>query len=183
MDKIRIRGGTPLRGTIQIGGAKNAALPLMAASLLTDDTLTLSNVPDLADIATLASLLAQLGVAVSIDGAVANGGNAGRVLSLNAGKIASTTAPYELVRKMRASILVLGPLVARAGRARVSLPGGCAIGTRPVDLHLKGLQQLGADIELKEGYVEARAPQGGLVGSEIVFPAVSVGATENLLMA
>ena len=183
MDKIRIRGGTPLRGTIQIGGAKNAALPLMAASLLTDDTLTLSNVPDLADIATLASLLAQLGVAVSIDSAAANGGNAGRVLSLNAGKIASTTAPYELVRKMRASILVLGPLVARAGRARVSLPGGCAIGTRPVDLHLKGLQQLGADIELKEGYVEARAPQGGLVGSEIVFPAVSVGATENLLMA
>ena len=183
MDKIRIRGGTPLRGTIQIGGAKNAALPLMAASLLTDDTLTLSNVPDLADIATLASLLAQLGVAVSIDSAAANGGNAGRVLSLYAGKIASTTAPYDLVRKMRASILVLGPLVARAGRARVSLPGGCAIGTRPVDLHLKGLQQLGADIELKEGYVEARAPQGGLVGSEIVFPAVSVGATENLLMA
>ncbi len=183
MDKIRIRGGTPLRGTIQIGGAKNAALPLMAASLLTDETLTLANLPHLADIATLANLLTQLGVAVSMDGAAPNGGHAGRVLSLTARKIASTTAPYELVRKMRASILVLGPLVAREGRARVSLPGGCAIGTRPVDLHLKGLQQLGADIELKEGYVEARAPKGGLVGAEIVFPSVSVGATENLLMA
>ena len=183
MDKIRIRGGTPLRGTIQIGGAKNAALPLMAASLLTDETLTLANLPQLADIATLASLLTQLGVAVSMDGAAPNGGHAARVLSLTARKIASTTAPYDLVRKMRASILVLGPLVAREGRARVSLPGGCAIGTRPVDLHLKGLQQLGADIELKEGYVEARAPKGGLVGAEIVFPSVSLGATENLLMA
>ncbi|HSE78658.1 MAG TPA: UDP-N-acetylglucosamine 1-carboxyvinyltransferase [Alphaproteobacteria bacterium] len=184
MDKIRIRGGTPLRGTIQISGAKNAALPLMAASLLTDETLTLSNVPDLADITTLANLLTQLGVVVSVDhAATTNGGPPERVLSLTTRAIASTTAPYDLVRKMRASILVLGPLVARAGRARVSLPGGCAIGTRPVDLHLKGLQQLGADIELKEGYVEARAPKGGLVGAEIVFPAVSVGATENLLMA
>jgi UDP-N-acetylglucosamine 1-carboxyvinyltransferase len=181
MDKILIRGGKPLRGTIKVSGAKNAALPLMTASLLTEDTLTLSNLPHLADITTLANLLVQLGVSIRMDGH-SNGGHDGRVLSLSAGKIGSTTASYDLVRKMRASILVLGPLVARAGKARVSLPGGCAIGTRPVDLHLKGLQQLGASIDLKEGYVEASAPNG-LTGAEIVFPFVSVGATENLLMA
>ncbi|MGQ0663669.1 MAG: UDP-N-acetylglucosamine 1-carboxyvinyltransferase [Pseudomonadota bacterium] len=182
MDKIRIRGGKPLQGTITVGGAKNAALPLMVASLLTDETLTLSNLPHLADISTLANLLVQLGVAITMDGHAPNGGHTGRVLSLTANRIASTTAPYDLVRKMRASILVLGSLVAREGRARVSLPGGCAIGTRPVDLHLKGLRQLGAAIELRDGYIEAAAADG-LIGAEIIFPSVSVGATENLLMA
>jgi UDP-N-acetylglucosamine 1-carboxyvinyltransferase len=179
MDQIRIRGGVPLNGTIAIGGAKNAALPLMAASLLTADPLVLGNVPALADIATMAQLLDQHGVEIAIRG---NGTAAGRVAELRAGDIASTTAPYDLVRKMRASVLVLGPLVARCGRAHVSLPGGCAIGTRPVDLHLKGLQRLGAEVELAGGYIDARAPTG-LKGAEIVFPSVSVGATENLLMA
>ena len=179
MDKIRIKGGVPLEGIIPIGGAKNAALPLMAVSLLTPDTLTLENVPDLADIATMANLLVQHGVTVAVDEA---GGNDGQVLELSAAHITSTTAPYDLVRKMRASILVLGPLLARCGRARVSLPGGCAIGPRPVDLHIKGLQRLGAEVELHGGYIDARAPKG-LKGAEIAFPAVSVGATENLLMA
>ncbi len=174
MDKIRIKGGVPLEGVIPIGGAKNAALPLMAASLLTAETLTLENVPDLADIATMANLLVQHGVAV--------GECCDRTLDLSAAHITSTTAPYDLVRKMRASVLVLGPLLARCGRARVSLPGGCAIGTRPVDLHLKGLERLGAEVTLREGYIDARAPKG-LRGAEIVFPSVSVGATENLLMA
>ncbi len=181
MDKIVIRGGQPLRGTIHIGGAKNAALPLMTASLLTDETLTLTNVPDLADIATLGKLLAQHGVAMAIE-RKANGGHPVRSMALTAAKITSTTAPYDLVRKMRASVLVLGPLLARERIARVSLPGGCAIGARPVDLHLKALQQLGAVIELKEGYIEASAPNG-LSGAEITFPLVSVGASENLLMA
>ncbi|MFO1057902.1 MAG: UDP-N-acetylglucosamine 1-carboxyvinyltransferase [Dongiaceae bacterium] len=182
MDKIRIRGGHALRGEIPIGGAKNAALPLMAAALLTDETLSLSNLPHLADIATMATLLAQLGVEVHLNGDAAQEGHAARVIELTARTIAETTAPYDLVRKMRASVLVLGPLVARGGRAQVSLPGGCAIGTRPVDLHLKGLQQLGATIELHEGYIHASAP-GGLRGARITFPMVSVGATENLLMA
>ena len=182
MDRIRIRGGKPLRGTIPIGGAKNAALPLMTAALLTEGTLTLANLPHLADITTLANLLVQHGVELRLDGNSPNGGHTGRVLALTAARITNTTAPYDLVRKMRASILVLGPLLARAGKAKVSLPGGCAIGTRPVDLHLKGLQQLGARIELKEGYIDAEAPNG-LTGAEIVFPSVSVGATENLLMA
>jgi UDP-N-acetylglucosamine 1-carboxyvinyltransferase len=176
MDRISIRGGVPLDGVIPIAGAKNAALPLMAASLLTRDTLRLGNVPDLADIATMAKLLAQHGVAV------AAGDPGGHALDLGAAHIASTTAPYDLVRKMRASVLVLGPLLARCGEARVSLPGGCAIGPRPVDLHLEGLRRLGAEIELDGGYIEARAPHG-LRGAEIVFPSVSVGATENLLMA
>jgi UDP-N-acetylglucosamine 1-carboxyvinyltransferase len=179
MDKIRIKGGVPLEGVIPIGGAKNAALPLMAASLLTPDTLTLANVPNLADIATMANLLVQHGVTVAVDEA---DGNGRQVLELSAAHITSTTAPYDLVRKMRASILVLGPLLARYGRARVSLPGGCAIGPRPVDLHIKGLQRLGAEVELHGGYIDARAPKG-LKGAEIAFPAVSVGATENLLMA
>jgi UDP-N-acetylglucosamine 1-carboxyvinyltransferase len=180
MDRIRIRGGKRLAGTLPISGAKNAALPLMAAALLTDKTLTLSNLPYLADIASLANLLLQLGVSVSING---DGGiKDGRVIELTAKRIADTTAPYDLVRKMRASILVLGPLVARCGEAQVSLPGGCAIGTRPVDLHLKGLEHLGATIELDAGYIRARAPKG-LQGGQVVFPFVSVGATENLLMA
>jgi UDP-N-acetylglucosamine 1-carboxyvinyltransferase len=179
MDRIRITGGVPLDGVIAIGGAKNAALPLMAASLLTADTLTLENVPDLADIATMANLLVQHGAGVAM---ARNDKTSGRKLDLSAAHVTSITAPYDLVRKMRASVLVLGPLLARCGRARVSLPGGCAIGTRPVDLHIKGLRQLGAHIELRDGYVEARAPKG-LRGAEIVFPSVSVGATENLLMA
>src|SRR5260221_4438333 len=174
MDKIRIRGGRPLAGTIPISGAKNAALPLMTASLLTDQPLTLANLPHLADIATLATLLAQHGVELAMQGEAPNGGHVGRVLALTARDITNTTAPYDLVRKMRASVLVLGPLVARCGKARVSLPGGCAIGTRPVDLHIKGLQRLGAEVELREGYIDARAPQG-LPGAEIAVPAVSVG--------
>ena len=182
MDKILIRGGLPLSGTIPIGGAKNAALPLMAASLLTDEPLVLSNLPDLADVTTMANLLVQHGVNISVAGPAEAPANGGRTLELSARHITSTTAPYDLVRKMRASVLVLGPLVARCGRARVSLPGGCAIGTRPVDLHLKGLERLGAVVELREGYIDARAP-GGLRGAEFVFPSVSVGATENLLMA
>ncbi|MGE5148075.1 MAG: UDP-N-acetylglucosamine 1-carboxyvinyltransferase [Candidatus Eiseniibacteriota bacterium] len=182
MDKIRIRGGKPLRGSIQIVGAKNAALPLMVASLLTDETLTLSNIPHLVDITTLANLLVQHGVQLSMDGHAPNGGHTGRVLAMTARDIASTKAPYDLVRKMRASVLVLGPLVARCGEASVSLPGGCAIGTRPVDLHLKGLTQLGAEIELEGGYIHAKAPKG-LKGAHIVFPQVSVGASENLVMA
>ena len=182
MDRILIRGGTPLSGTIPIGGAKNAALPLMAASLLTDEPLVLANLPDLADIRTMANLLVQHGVAIENADAAGSQPGSGQVLELCARHITSTTAPYDLVRKMRASVLVLGPLVARWGRCRVSLPGGCAIGTRPVDLHLKGLERLGAEVELKEGYIEARAPRG-LRGAEFVFPSVSVGATENLLMA
>ena len=181
MDKILIRGGVPLSGTIPIGGAKNAALPLMAASLLTPEPLVLANLPDLADVRTMANLLVQHGVAITI-GDSGLLWERGRVLELSARHITSTTAPYDLVRKMRASVLVLGPLVARCGRGRVSLPGGCAIGTRPVDLHLKGLERLGAEVELREGYIDARAPKG-LRGAQIVFPTVSVGATENLLMA
>ena len=182
MDQIRIRGGTPLKGAVTVSGAKNAALPLMAASLLTDDTLTLTNLPHLIDITTMARLLAQHGVSISMAEQASNGHHQGRAMSLTAGEIVNTKAPYDLVRRMRASILVLGPLLARMGQATVSLPGGCAIGTRPVDLHLKGLSQLGARIELSEGYIHASA-QGGLTGASIVFPFVSVGATENLLMA
>ena len=182
MDRIRIRGGAPINGEIVISGAKNAALPLMAASLLSEGTLTLSNLPHLVDIATLANLLVQHGVEIRMNGAAEGGGHTGRVLELTAGEIGSTRAPYELVRKMRASVLVLGPLLARAGKAEVSLPGGCAIGTRPVDLHLQALSQLGAEIELREGYIHAAAPHG-LHGAEVTFPMVSVGATENLLMA
>ncbi len=181
MDRIRIRGGRPLNGTIRVSGAKNAALPLMAACLLSEEPLSLGNLPHLADISTMASLLAELGVSIAMDGD-APGGHAGRVLTLHADSIASTTAPYDLVRRMRASVLVLGGLVARAGVARVSLPGGCAIGNRPVDLHLKGLEQLGAEIEVESGYIEARAAKR-LKGAHIVFPLASVGATENLMMA
>ena len=175
MDRIRIRGGRPLNGEIVISGAKNAALPLMTAGMLTDERLILSRVPKLADTNTMGELLRQHGTAVdpvSEDG---------RTLSIG-GPITNTEAPYDIVRKMRASVLVLGPLLARVREARVSLPGGCAIGTRPVDLHLKGLEQMGAVIELDAGYINARVP-GGLKGATIVFPMPSVGATENLLMA
>ena len=175
MDRIRIRGGKPLSGEIPIGGAKNAALPLMAAGLLTSERLVLTNVPRLADIVTMGQLLEQHGIAVEpMD-------NAARVLSLG-GQITNTEAPYDIVRKMRASVLVLGPLLARVGEARVSLPGGCAIGTRPVDLHLKGLEQMGATFDLNAGYIDGRV-SGRLRGATIIFPFVSVGATENLLMA
>jgi UDP-N-acetylglucosamine 1-carboxyvinyltransferase len=175
MDRIRIRGGRPLSGEIAIGGAKNAALPLMAAGLLTERRLVLSNVPRLDDITTMSALLAQHGIAVEPIG------NDGRALSLG-GPITSTEAPYDIVRKMRASVLVLGPLLARTGEARVSMPGGCAIGTRPVDLHLKGLEQMGAAFRLDGGYIDGTVV-GRLSGATIVFPFPSVGATENLLMA
>ncbi|OYV84853.1 MAG: UDP-N-acetylglucosamine 1-carboxyvinyltransferase, partial [Acidiphilium sp. 21-68-69] len=172
MDRIRIRGGRPLEGVIDISGAKNSALKVMVAGLLTDERLELENVPALADVATMAQLLAQHGIAVEEAGA--------KRLSLG-GAITNTEAPYDIVRKMRASILVLGPLLARTGEARVSLPGGCAIGTRPVDLHLKGLEAMGAEITLDGGYINARAPKG-LHGATITFPFVSVGATEQLLL-
>lgn len=182
MDKLRIRGGNPLKGQISISGAKNAALPLQAACLLTNEKLTLTNLPLLADITTMNRLLAQHGVEVHINGRDAFG-SSGRSVELDAGDIFNLTAPYDLVRKMRASVLVLGPLLARFGQAKVSLPGGCAIGTRPVDLHIKGLQAMGAQIDIEGGYILAKAPEGGLVGAEFVFPQVSVGATENLMMA
>lgn len=181
MDRIRVRGGTALQGAIQISGSKNASLPLMAAALLTDQPLTLHNVPRLADIGTMIALLQQHGVEVS-SAPGENGHRHAKTLTLRAADISSTTAPYDIVRKMRASVLVLGPLLARCRQARVSLPGGCAIGTRPVDLHIAGLQALGATIELDGGYMVATAPKG-LRGAKYVFPKVSVGATENLMMA
>jgi len=185
MDKIRIIGGKRLVGTIPISGAKNAALPLMAAALLTDEKLTLSNMPYLADIITMANLLAQHGVSLSMDGdgkRSTHGMGFGRVLSLDASNIHNLTAPYEVVRTMRASVLVLGPLLARFGAAKVSLPGGCAIGTRPIDLHLKALELMGAEIDLRDGYIHAKIA-GRLQGAQIRFEKVSVGATENILMA
>ena len=182
MDRIRIRGGNPIRGKIQISGAKNAALPLLTASLLTDEVLTLDNVPQLADIATMANLLAQHGVSLGLNGHSGESKPFGHTVELHAHKISSVVAPYELVRKMRASILVLGPLVARCREAKVSLPGGCAIGTRPVDLHIAALERMGAEIVLDNGYINASAPKG-LRGAEIVFPVVTVTGTENILMA
>jgi UDP-N-acetylglucosamine 1-carboxyvinyltransferase len=181
MDRIIIRGGKRLEGRIPISGAKNAALTLLPCALLTDEPLTLRNLPRLADVDSFGHLLNQLGVSTTVEGARAD--EYGRVMTLRASKLASTVAPYDIVRKMRASILVLGPLVARAGEATVSLPGGCAIGMRPVDLHLKALEALGAEIEVAAGYVRAKAPKGGLQGGTITFPFVSVGATENALMA
>jgi UDP-N-acetylglucosamine 1-carboxyvinyltransferase len=180
MDRIVIRGGQPLSGSIPISGAKNAALPLMAASLLSDSTLILENIPRVMDIASMGNLLAELGADV-VD-ATPPDSVFGKTLALSASGLKDVTAPYDLVRKMRASVLVLGPLLARTGHARVSLPGGCAIGTRPIDLHLKALAQLGAEIELAQGYVDARAPHG-LRGADLTFPAVTVTGTENVLMA
>ena len=176
MDRIRIRGGRPLAGEIQIGGAKNAALPLMAAGLLTEERVILSNVPKLADIDTMTPAAGPAWA-----GGRTRCGNDGRTLSIG-GPITNTEAPYDIVRKMRASFLVLGPLLARVGEARVSLPGGCSIGARPIDLHLKGLEQLGATFDLDGGYIDGRVA-GRLRGATIVFPFVSVGATEQLLMA
>ncbi len=180
MYKIVIRGGVRLKGEIPISGAKNAALPLMAACLLTDAPLTLTNVPKLADVAFMADLLRHFGAGVewTQEAALGKGGR----YRLCAANLAGTTADYDIVRKMRASFVVLGPLLARAGQAKVSLPGGCAIGARPVDLHLKAMEALGAVVKLADGYVIASAP-GGLKGAHIEFPSVSVGATENALMA
>jgi UDP-N-acetylglucosamine 1-carboxyvinyltransferase len=181
MDRIIIRGGKPLNGRIPISGAKNAALTLLPCALLTDEPLTLRNLPRLADVDSFGHLLNQLGVSTTVEGAKAD--EFGRVMTMRASNLGSTVAPYDIVRKMRASILVLGPMVARAGVATVSLPGGCAIGMRPVDLHLKALEALGAEIEIASGYVKATAPGGRLKGGTISFPFVSVGATENALMA
>lgn len=180
MDRIRIQGGARLKGIIPISGAKNAALPLMAASLLSADGLTLTHVPDLADVRFMAELLKGFGVQAEWTPGTELG--EGGCYKLSAANLTSTTADYDIVRKMRASFFTLGPLLARAGVAKVSQPGGCAIGARPIDLHLKALEALGAEIELTEGYVIARAPQG-LKGGKVSFPIVSVGATENALMA
>jgi UDP-N-acetylglucosamine 1-carboxyvinyltransferase len=179
MDRIRIRGGRRLSGEIPISGAKNAALKLMAASLLTAEPLTLRNVPRLADVRAMAELLRSFGVGVTIS---LGGGMEGDEMKLDAGRIASTFASYDMVRKMRASFQVLGPLLARVGEAKVSLPGGCAIGARPVELHLDALKAMGADVWLEDGYVVTQAP-GGLKGAHITFPFVSVGATETALTA
>jgi UDP-N-acetylglucosamine 1-carboxyvinyltransferase len=181
MDSIWIRGGNQLNGDIPISGAKNAALTLLPCALLTDEKLTLGNLPRLADVDTFGHLLNQLGVSTSVAGV--KKGEFGRRMTLQAKDIASTVAPYDMVRKMRASVLVLGPMLARAGESTVSLPGGCAIGDRPIDLHLKALEAMGAEIELAAGYVKATAPKGRLPGGDYSFPVVSVGATENALMA
>ena len=181
MDKIIIRGTNRLAGTVPVSGAKNSALTLLPCALLTDEPLTLRNLPRLADIDSFQHLMTQFGVSTALAGNRPE--DFGRVMTLTATRLTSTVAPYELVRKMRASILVLGPMLARAGEATVSLPGGCAIGNRPIDLHLKVLEALGAEIELAAGYVRARAPDGGLPGGRYSFPVVSVGATENALMA
>ena len=184
MDRIRIVGGNELNGRIPISGAKNAALPLMIASLLTDDTLTLENVPHLADVEQLIRILGNHGVDYSVNGRRERQSEGySRTIHFTARHIVDTTAPYELVSKMRASFWVIGPLLARMGVAKVSLPGGCAIGTRPVDLFIEGLQKLGTQIDIEGGYVIAKAPKGGLVGGRYVFPKVSVGATHVLLMA
>jgi UDP-N-acetylglucosamine 1-carboxyvinyltransferase len=176
MDSIIVTGNGPLSGQIPIAGAKNACLTLMPATLLSDEPLTLTNAPRLSDIRTMTTLLQSLGAEVQAL-------NEGQVLALSSHALTSTRAEYDIVRKMRASILVLGPLLAKHGHAEVSLPGGCAIGARPVDLHLRALEALGAELDLREGYVHAKAPAGGLRGGVIDFPLVSVGATENALMA
>lgn len=183
MKKLLIRGGRKLEGVVDIAGAKNAALPLMVAAFLTDEKLTLTNVPQVSDIATMANLLENLGVEISFDGSDPELGEQCRVMVLSAKNISSNpVAPYDLVRKMRASIFALGPLLARCGKAKISLPGGCAIGTRPVDLHLKAMEKLGAKIELSGGYINA-VVDGRLRGAEIHFEKVTVGATESAMMA
>jgi UDP-N-acetylglucosamine 1-carboxyvinyltransferase len=183
MDRIRIVGGRTLNGTIPISGAKNAALPLMIASLLTDQTLVLDNVPRLADVALLERILGNHGVDIMVGGKRAGEtADHGQTLHISASRIVDTTAPYELVSKMRASFWVLAPLVARMGEARVSMPGGCAIGTRPVDLLIMAIARLGAKIEIESGYVVAHAPRG-LRGAEIAFPKVTVGGTHTAMMA
>jgi UDP-N-acetylglucosamine 1-carboxyvinyltransferase len=172
MQKLAIQGGNPLHGEVLISGAKNAALPIMCASLLSAEPLQLSNVPDLHDVATMRKLLQQMGVAIEVQG---------ESMTLHGAQVSKLEAPYDMVKTMRASVLVLGPLVARFGEARVSLPGGCAIGSRPVDLHIKGLQAMGAEISIEHGYIHARAKR--LKGARIFFDIVSVTGTENLMMA
>jgi len=174
LDYFQIRGGTPLQGRIPISGAKNAALPILAATLLTDKVSTLSNVPHLNDITTMVELLGALGADVAIDESMA--------LQVSAAQLNNQRAPYELVKTMRASILVMGPLLARFGKAEVSFPGGCAIGSRPVDLHLKGFEAMGACIDVRDGYIVATT-ESGLKGCDFTFDTVTVGGTENLLMA
>jgi UDP-N-acetylglucosamine 1-carboxyvinyltransferase len=181
MDRILIRGGKPLSGKITISGAKNAALTLLPCALLTEEPVTLRNLPRLADVDSFGHLLNQLGVSTTIEGS--RQADFGRVMTLKASRVTSSVAPYDIVRKMRASIVVLGPLLARTGEATVSLPGGCAIGNRPIDFHLQAFQALGATIEMKNGYVRALAPDGGLKGALVALPFPSVGATENTLMA
>src|ERR1041384_805451 len=184
MDRIRLIGGNELRGEIPISGAKNAALPLMIASLLTKEPLILENVPRLADVKQLERILENHGVDIAVHGRRSGSDRMdGQRMTFHAAEIVDTTAPYELVSTMRASFWVIGPLLARAHEARVSLPGGCAIGTRPVDLFLYGLKELGAEIDIDDGYVVARAPRGGLVGATVNFPKVSVGATHVIMMA
>ncbi len=184
MDRIKIVGGKKLEGVIPISGAKNAALPLLIASLLTADRLTLKNVPNLADVNLLVRILRNHGVDLAVDGKRAGPTmHLGDTFHLTARDIVDTTAPYEMVSRMRASFWVLGPILARMHYAKVSLPGGCAIGTRPVDLHLTGLKALGAEIDIDRGYVVAKAPKGGLIGNRVSFPKVSVGATHNVLLA
>ena len=174
MDKISILGGKTLEGTIQISGSKNAALPLLVASLLTSEMSEISNVPDLVDVLTMKELLISLGIKIN---------KKNDLFILEPNKNISTHADYELVRKMRASILVLGPLLTRFGEAEVSLPGGCAIGSRPVDIHISALIKMGAEIDIQDGYIKAKVPGGRLLGADITFPVVSVGATENIIMA
>src|SRR6266542_3183854 len=176
MDKIVVEGGVPLRGSVEVSGAKNAALPVIAASLLAEGDHVVRNVPDLADVRTLGRLLASMGCAVERSARE-------RAVSIQVPPAVTPEATYDLVRTMRASVVVLGPLVARWGRARVSLPGGCAIGARPIDQHLKGLAALGAEIALEHGYVEARAPAGRLRGATFTFDVPTVTGTENVLMA
>ena len=184
MDRIRIVGGNQLNGTIPISGAIHAALPLTISTNLTDDTLTLENLPHLADVKQLIRILGNHGVDYSVNGRRERQQEGySRTIHFTARNIVDTTAPYELVSKMRASFWVIGPLLARAGVARVSLPGGCAIGTRPVDLFIEGLQALGASIDIDNGYIDAKAPRGGLIGGKYTFPKVSVGATHVMLMA
>ncbi len=179
MDKLKIIGGPGLKGKIQISGAKNAALPLMAASLLSNETITLKNVPHLVDITTMANLLMHMGLEISMNGT--NQG-IGHTLSLKSNDSIETKATYDLVRKMRASVLVMGPLLAKHKETYVSMPGGCAIGTRPIDLHLKGLEALGAKVTLEEGYAHLIA-KDGLIGGDYEFPVISVTGTENIMMA
>jgi len=175
MNKLKILGGKPLRGEITISGAKNSALPILAASLLAQDNITINNVPHLRDVTTMMELLGQLGAKLLVGEDLK--------IQVDSNSVTEVVAPYELVKTMRASILVLGPLLARYGRAEVSLPGGCAIGSRPVDLHLKALKSMGAKIEVKNGFIYASAPKGYLVGKPLVFDTVTVTGTENIMMA
>ena len=175
LDKLLISGGVPLDGEVRISGAKNAALPVVIASLLTDQALVVHNIPHLQDITTALELLGHLGVRVQVDDRFA--------IEVNAAQLTSRRAPYELVRTMRASVLVLGPLLARFGEAEVSLPGGCAIGSRPVDLHIKGFEMMGAEVSVEGGYIKATVNGGRLSGTKIVFDTVTVTGTENLMMA